>query len=61
MVQRSLVDGYHQFRGIYDLVFRGEPQISILGTLGASNINKGNNFNNVKNQNTPINTASHLE
>jgi len=58
MMMRSLVDGYHRFRGIYYLVFREEPQISPLGTLGASNINKGNKFNNFKNQNIPINKAS---
>jgi len=46
--------------GIYYLVFRGKPQISTLGTLGASN-NNGNKFNNFKIQNIPTNTASHPE
>jgi hypothetical protein len=61
MMPRSLVDGYHQFRGIYYLVFREEPQISTMGTLEASNINNGNKFSKFKNQNIPINTASHPE
>jgi hypothetical protein len=61
MMPRSRVDGYHQFRGLYYLVFREAPQTSTLGTLGTSNINKDNKFNNLKNQNIPMNTASNPE
>jgi hypothetical protein len=61
MMPRNLVDGYHQFREIYYLVFREESQTSTLGTLGTSNINMDNKFNNFKNQNIPMNTASNPE
>jgi len=45
----------------YITLFSRKNHISTLGTLGNSNINMGNKFNNFKNQNIPMHTASNPE